>query len=165
MNTRTFDKSTRLIGATSWAAIASGVFIALALQALLLLFGFAVAVEDARIGAGYGSWAVIVQLISIAAGAALAARLSHAGDRAGGIAAGVMTWAVALVVGGALQGVTMIGRGGGSAMAWAAFIGAALGLGAAIFGGAAGATVRGRPAGTIPTTSSGPSETPSHAPA
>jgi hypothetical protein len=159
MDTSSFDEKTRLLGATSWKAIASGVFIALALQALLLLLGLAFALGDARVSGGYAAWAVFVQLLSIAVGAALAARLSHLGSRSGGIAAGIMTWAVALVLGGAVQGFMMVPRPSvGSA--WAAFFGAVFGLGAAILGGALGATVRGRPSGASPTHRD---EVPSHA--
>jgi hypothetical protein len=143
MDMTSFDEKARLLGATSWKAIAAGVFIALALQALLLLLGLAFALGDER----------------IAVGAALAARLSHLGSRSGGIAAGIMTWAVVLVVGGAVQGSMMVPRPG-AGTAWAAFFGAVFGLGAAILGGALGATVRGRPSGASPTHRD---EVPSHA--
>ena len=144
MDTRRLDESSRLVGATSWAAIASGVFIALALQTLLLLFGLALglSVGDRAVGGGFALWAVIVQLFAIAVGAALAARLSHAHYRMGGMVAGIMTWAVALALGGTLTGATF-GERFASTGAWAGFIGAILGLGAAIVGGAIGSTFGG----------------------
>ena len=153
MDTRKLEEGSRLVGATSWAAIASGVFVALALQTVLLLLGIAlgVSVGDSAIGGGYALWAVIVQLGSIAVGAALAASLSHSAHRLGGIAAGVMTWAVALVLGGMLSGVSLTMRLDGAG-AWSAFLGALLGLGAAMLGGAFGATLgrAGRPERTEP---------------
>jgi hypothetical protein len=153
MDTRRLDESSRLVGATSWAAIASGVFIALALQTLLLLFGLAVglSVGDKAVAGGYALWAVIVQLLAIAVGAALAGRLSHANHRMGGIVAGIMTWAVALALGGTLTGATL-GQRFASMGAWAGFVGALLGLGAAIVGGAVGSTLGGRGRTTTTTT-------------
>jgi hypothetical protein len=142
MDTRKLDESSRLVGATSWAAIASGVFIALALQTVLILLGlaFGLSTGDREVAGGFAFWAVLVQLFSIAVGAALAARISHGNDRMGGIAAGVMTWAVALVLGGtfAFQGLTA--ERVASTGVWAAFFGALLGLGAAIIGGMVGTT-------------------------
>jgi len=145
MNTRRLEEGSRLFSAIRWGAIASGVFVALALQTLLLLLGlaFGLSVGDEAIGGGYALWAVIVQLFCLFVGAALAAALSHAHGRSGGIAAGVMTWAVALVIGGALGGFSLTQRLDGTA-AWSAFVGALLGLVAAIAGGAFGTTLRGR---------------------
>jgi len=142
MDTRKLEEGSKLIASTSWAAIASGVFVALALQIVLLLFGLAVglSVGDKTVGGGYALWAVIVQLFAIAVGAALAARIAHAGHTSGGIVAGIMTWAVSLVLGGALQGFTMVQRFDSTGGAWAAFLGVTLGLGAAIVGGAIGAS-------------------------
>jgi hypothetical protein len=144
MVTRKLTEGSRLVGATSWAAIAFGVFTALALQHLLIMFGLALGVStgDRNVAGGFALWVVIVQLLSIALGAALAARLAHAGNRTGGVAAGVMTWAVALVLGGTLQGVSLMEIG--PTGAWAAFFAALLGLAAAIAGGAAGSSI-GRP--------------------
>jgi hypothetical protein len=148
MNTRKLEESSRLVGATSWAAIASGVFVALALQTILVLLGLAVglSVGDGMIAGGFALWAVIVQLCSIAVGAALAAATSHAGSRMGGMAAGVMTWAVAITIGGVLSatGMARIGENG----AWAAFFGALLSLGAALVGGGFGAMIGGSSRGT-----------------
>lgn len=146
MNTTALDEKTRLVDLTSWRAIAAGVFVALALQILLSLFGLGFALRDAELGGGYQAWAIIVQLLSIALGAALAARVSHPGSRWGGIVAGGMVWAVALVLGGVVPGLTILPRTPvGSA--WLAFVGALLSLGAAIGGGILGATMRGRAGG------------------
>ncbi len=152
MNTRKLEEGSRLVGATSWAAIATGVFVALALQTLLLLLGLALglSVGDGEVGGGFALWAILVQLASIAVGSALAAATTHAERRGGGIAAGIMTWAVALVLGGALSGITL-GRMLGETGAWSAFIGALLGLGAAIVGGAFGASLGGRARGSFTT--------------
>jgi hypothetical protein len=154
MNTQRLDESSRLVAATSWGAIAAGVFVALALQTALLLLGlaFGLSVGDERIGGGYALWAIIVQLASFALGAALAARIAHAGNQLGGIVAGVMTWAVAVVVNGALGGIALGAPASmrlESTSAWAAFFGIVLALGAAIFGGVMGAT-RGRTRTTAP---------------
>lgn len=144
MDTRKLEEGSRLIGATRWASIATGVFVALALQTLLLLLGLALgrSVGDEAVGGGYAVWAIVVQLCALVVGAALAAATSHASTRMGGIAAGVMTWAVALVLGGVLSGIAVV-RGVDGTGAWSAFVGALLGLGAAIVGGAFGATFGG----------------------
>jgi len=146
MNTRRLEESTRLVGATSWAAIVTGVFLALALQAVLMWFGLALAQSSGdRVPArGFEVWAVIVQLLAIAFGAAIASAISRT-DRRGGVATGIMVWAVALVLGGLVTGVAMATRFPGGA-AWSAFLGALLGLAAAIVGGWFGASFRG-PAG------------------
>lgn len=141
MDTSKLDESSRLVGGISWTAIATGTVIAVALQSVLMLFGIALvtSVGDHMPGGGYSTWIVLVQLVALAVGAALTARLSHGERRMNGVAAGVMTWAVTLVIGGAFQGFAMgaqIGRG-----TWAPFLGALLGLGAAIIGGAFGATL------------------------
>lgn len=141
MDSHKLVQASRLVGATSWAAIASGVFIALAIQILLLLLGIAIglSVGDEDVGGGFALWAIIVQLASIAVGSALAASLSHSETRMGGIAAGVMTWAVTLALGGALSGLAVVRSIEGGA--WSAFVGALLGLVVAMLGGAYGATL------------------------
>lgn len=143
MDTRRFEEAARWLGTIRWSAIATGVFIALALQTVLLLLGVALArsVGDEAIGGGFALWAVIVQLACLAVGAAIAAALSHVHDRMSGVAAGVMTWAVALVLGGVLSGFSLTQRLEGTA-AWSGFFGALLGLAAAVVGGAFGATLR-----------------------
>jgi FtsH-binding integral membrane protein len=142
MDTRRLQEGSRLIGATSWAAIAAGVFVALALHMLLMLFGLAVvqSVGDRTPGGGFAIWAIIVQLGAIAVGAALAAALTHSERRGTGIAAGVMTWAVALVLGGSLSGFALAQRFDGAGV-WSVFLGALLALGAAVLGGGFGASL------------------------
>lgn len=156
MNTRKLEETSRLVGATSWAAIASGVVVALAIQTVLVLLGLAVglSVGDGMIAGGFAVWAVLVQLCSMAVGAALAAATSHAEGRMGGIIAGVMTWAVAITIGGLLSsiGIARLGEGG----AWTAFFGAVLGLGAAILGGGFGSLIHGSSRGSYTTTDRGP---------
>lgn len=145
MNTRRLEDGARFLGSTSWAAIASGVFLALALQSLLLLLGvaFASSVGDRVPENGYSVWAVLVQLLSFAVGGAVAASLARAtsasyGDPAPrGVALGVMVWAVALVVGGALT--VLVTRGSFATNAWLTFFGALLALAAAIGGAVFGA--------------------------
>ncbi|MDB4957524.1 MAG: hypothetical protein JWO36_5093 [Myxococcales bacterium] len=144
MDTRKLEESSRLIGSVSWSAIASGTVIALALQTVLLLLGlaFATSVGDQTPGGGFGLWLVVVELLSIAVGAALTARLSPIEHRMSGVAAGVMTWALVLVLGGMFQGLTMT-RGLGGTGAWALFIGAIISLAAAIVGGMFGSRLGG----------------------
>ena len=139
MKVRRFDESTGFLGSLSWSAVATGTFIALAVQTVFLLLGLALAMSfgDRAPGGVYSAWTVIVELCAIAIGAALTARLSHAERRSSGIAAGVITWAVVLVLGSVFQGLTMTRALGGSG-AWAAFIGAVVSLAAAIAGGALG---------------------------
>jgi hypothetical protein len=141
MDTRKLDEGTRLVGGVSWSAIATGAVIAVALQTVLVLLGVAIAssVGDRAPEGGYAVWVVLVQIVALAVGAALTARLSHAERRMNGVAAGVMTWAVSLVIGGAASAFVMgaqLNRG-----AWSAFFGALIGLGAAIVGGSFGATI------------------------
>lgn len=144
MDTRKLEEGSRLVGATSWSAIASGVFVALALQTVLLLLGlaFGLSVGDRAVGGGYAMWAILVQLSSIAVGSALAAAVTHAERGKGGMVAGLMTWAVAIVIGGALSWIS-VGRMVDGTGAWSAFVGAVLGLGAAILGGVFGSTFGG----------------------
>ena len=139
MNTRSLEDGIHSVGATRWSAIATGVFLALALQTILLLFGAAVSssVGDGVPEGGYAFWALLVQLVSIGTGAAIAAALSHASLRREGIGAGVVVWAVALVFGG-LVTVFVLSRGSSETNAWLAFFGALLSLTAAIVGGAFG---------------------------
>jgi hypothetical protein len=69
----------------------------------------------------------------------LAARIARAARPLARARAGLLTRAVAVVVGGAFSGLAITQRID-STSAWAAFFGVALGLGAAIAGGALGAT-------------------------
>ena len=140
MNTRKLEEGSELVDSLSWSAIASGTIVALALQTVLSLLGlgFATSFGDHQPGGVFDLWIVIVELFAIAVGAALTARLSHAERRMNGVAAGLMTWAVVIVLGTVFQGLTMMRAIGGSG-AWAAFFGAVLSLVAAALGGSFGA--------------------------
>ncbi len=142
MDTKRLEQSSRLLDSISWSAVASGTVIALALQTLLLMLGYAIAtsVGDHAPGAGFGVWMVIVELCAIAVGAALTARLSHVYQKTYGMAAGIMTWALAIVLGAVFQGLTLT-RAFGGPSPWAPFFGAAISLAAAIIGGAFGSRI------------------------
>jgi hypothetical protein len=135
------EESTRLVGTTSWGAIIAGVVLALAIQVLLLLLGLALAlsVGDRAIAGGYALWSVLVEMFALAVGSALAAHVAHPGRELGGIVAGVLTWATVLVLGGVLGRFALVPATTGTT-AWAGFVGALLGLVAAIFGGVVGST-------------------------
>jgi hypothetical protein len=139
MNLDKLDETTHFVDSVRWSAIATGTIIALALQTMLLLLGlaFATSVGDHIPGGGFDVWLVIVELCAIGLGAALTARLSHAERRMQGVTAGIMTWAVVLVLGTVFQGLTMTRALGGDGV-WAAFIGALVSLAAAMVGGALG---------------------------
>jgi hypothetical protein len=166
MNTNKIEESSRMLAATSWSAIATGVFVALALQVLLLMLGlaFGVSVGDRRIDTGFAWWSFLVTIVSLVVGGAVTARLSRTYSTLGGMVAGAMTWAVAIVVGGMfgnIVGETLATRVSTSGV-WAAFLGILLGLAAAMLGGVLGATrgLGSRPSGTdLPVT---PIETPAH---
>ncbi len=153
MNIHRLDESSRLAAATSWGAIAAGVFLALAIQTVLLLLGVALGLSfgDRTVGSGFAWWAFLVELFSLGIGALVAARVSDAGSQLAGMIAGTMTWAVVVAIGRALGGFALAGAGLrlGASGAWAAFFGVLLGLGAALIGGAIGSrhgTLVGRPA-------------------
>lgn len=148
MKTRRLEEGTRLFGSISWGPIITGVFLALALQTLLMLFGLAIvqSTGDNVPGNGFAVWVVIVQLAAIAFGAAVASSLSR-GDRRAGIAAGIMVWAVGLVLSGFVTGLALGAPLAGSG-AWSAFFGALLGLAAAIIGGMFGSRI-GRARGSL----------------
>ena len=134
MDTHKLEDGSRLLGTVRWGAIATGAFVAVALQTVLMLFGFAIATStgDHSTGTGYALWALLSQVCALAVGSALAASVGHAETRGAGMAAGAMTWAVALVLGSIVTGFGHLNE----AAAWTAFFGAVLGLGAAMLGGA-----------------------------
>ncbi|MCW5809159.1 MAG: hypothetical protein KIT31_42790 [Deltaproteobacteria bacterium] len=142
-NVDRIERASQALQRMRWPAIALGVFLTLALQSVLLRFGFAIAVHDGRVGAGYGLWSLLVVLASLVVGAAITANLSHARDRWHGIAAGVVTWAVALVVGAVSHGAVLGREVTTQSLAWTGFFSALLGLGAAVFGGLVGARTYG----------------------
>lgn len=164
MNTRTLEQSSKLVAATSWGAILSGVFVALALQTLLLLFGLAISgsVGNHVPEGGFSTWAVIVSIGAFLVGGALAGSVARADNRASGIAAGILMWAVALVAGNFLSGFLGVARSAtgtyNTEWAWAPFLAALLALGASIIGGMIGASLRGTrsPRLETPSTMGGP---------
>jgi hypothetical protein len=137
------DENARPFEFLKWSAIATGAVIALAVQTVLVAFGLGIAtsVGDHVPGGGFVVWVVLVELVALAIGAALTARLSHAESRRAGVAAGIMTWAVVLLVGGFVMKVAM-SAGFAALGAWAFFFGDVFSLGAAIAGGIYGSTLR-----------------------
>ena len=133
-----------MLEGANWGAVATGVFIGLAIQTVLLLSGMAVvrSVGDRLPGTGYQVWAVVSVLLGVAIGAALAASLSHIARRASGAAVGVLTWSITLVLGAVVSGIAIAPRIDGAG-AWAPLFGAVLGLAAAMFGGGFAATLHG----------------------
>jgi hypothetical protein len=146
MHSPTLDQSSRLVSSTSWASIARGVFVTLAIQTVLLLFGLAMAnsVGDRTPEGLYSVWVVLVFLVSFAIGGVIAAVGPRAEGRAGGFAAGFMVWAVAIVVGNVVSNF-LVGdfRGRELSPLWTPLIASLLALGAALVGGALGAGLRG----------------------
>lgn len=130
----------------NWGAIAAGVVIALATQILLLWLGnaFAVSIGDKKPGGLFAVWVVLVQLGSLFLGAAFAGYLSRSMSNVAGAAVGAFTWALALVLGGTLASEPLAGwrPAGAAAAAWTTFIGALVGLVAAMAGGAFGSQRR-----------------------
>ncbi len=147
MNAYSLSRSSRLVSATSWGAIARGVFVALAIQTVLLLFGLAIAgtVGDRVAETGYAFWMVIVYLVSFGIGGAVAAA-SSAEDKASAVAAGFMTWAVALVVSTAIGTLLATPQRAETSPLWTSLIAAILALVAAVIGGLIGASARSRTA-------------------
>jgi hypothetical protein len=128
----------------------TGAVVALALQTVLLVLGLAVATSfgDHQPGGGFSLWAIIVELVAVGFGAMVSARLAHADDRQRGIAAGLMLWAVMIVIGSWFQGLTLA-RGFTGGAAWTLFIAAILSLAAAVYGGLLGAGFHGSPRDTV----------------
>jgi len=90
----------------SWRAIFAGIFVALAVEVLLTLLGFAVglsAFEPTRgvlkgIGLGLGLWLILTAIASVFAGAYFGARVAGDPWRGDGVAHGVMVWAGFLLI-------------------------------------------------------------------
>jgi hypothetical protein len=85
----------------SWRAIFAGVLVALAVELLLTLLGFAVGLtafrptgEIARsVGLGIGLWLIITAIASVFAGAYFGSRVAGDPWKGDGVAHGVMVWA------------------------------------------------------------------------
>jgi hypothetical protein len=84
----------------SWGAVVAGAVVAVVLHLLLVLLGMAVglAVVDAdnagAVGTGAAIWWAICSLVSLFAGAWVAARLSGVPDRMDGMLQGLVVWSV-----------------------------------------------------------------------
>ncbi|HWP35813.1 MAG TPA: hypothetical protein VNM66_09465 [Thermodesulfobacteriota bacterium] len=90
-----------------WGAVVAGLFIAIAAQVVLSLFGLAVGltavdprqgVPGAEFGVGAGVWAVVSLLLSLFLGAWVAGRLSGTRRAGDGALGGVLVWALSLLV-------------------------------------------------------------------
>ncbi|MBI4508382.1 MAG: hypothetical protein HY698_02020 [Deltaproteobacteria bacterium] len=141
MNRQSTELLSSLGRSLSWPGIAAGVFLALALDALLLLLGAALALStgDEELGTGFAIWMVISQVVSFTVGGVVAGYLSGATRNVDGALVGILTWAVALVLTRAFLAEGTLGfRGPGSA-AWAAFFGALLSVVVTMIGGIWGA--------------------------
>lgn len=90
----------------SWRAIFAGIAVALAVEVLLTLLGFAIglsALEPTRgalkgIGIGLGLWLILTAIASVFAGAYFGARVAGDPWRGDGVAHGVMVWAGFLLI-------------------------------------------------------------------
>jgi hypothetical protein len=144
MRTSTKNNVRAAVSDWDWSAIAAGVVVALAAQILLLWLGAAVvlSVGDKRPAGGFAVWVVLVQLGSLFLGAGFAAFVAKVLTRASGAAIGAFTWALALVLGTSLASRPLESwrPDDAGAAAWTTFVGALLGLGAAMLGGAFGST-------------------------
>jgi len=100
----------------SWRAILAGIFVALAVDVLLSLLGFAVGLTAFEptagvakgVGAGIGIWLIITAIASVFAGAYFGARVAGDPWRGDGVAHGVMVWA-----GFTLISLWLVGSGAG----------------------------------------------------
>jgi hypothetical protein len=144
MRTSTKNNVRAALSDWDWSAIAAGVVIALAAQVLLLWLGDAIvlSVGDRRPAGGFAVWVVLVQLGSLFLGAGFAAFVAKTMTRASGAAIGAFTWALALVLGTSLASRPLESwrPEDAAAAAWTTFLGALLGLGAAMVGGVVGST-------------------------
>jgi hypothetical protein len=140
MRPRLDERLPAFASAWNWSAILAGVFVSLALYLVLGLFGAAVAAStgDHILEGGFALWSLLARLAALFIGAAFAAYLSRTSSVTQGIAAGLFTWAVALVAWNALLGDAFGPQAVGSAL-WSAFFAALLGLAVAGFGGLVGA--------------------------
>jgi hypothetical protein len=129
----------------SWSAIFAGVFVGLAIETLLLLLGAAIgtSVGDRVLGGAFGIWAVIVTMLGLAIGGAVAAYAAKLTRPREGAIIGFLVWSVVVVLSSTLWssfGPQMLG----TAM-WARFFGALVGLACALGGGVLGTRLEERP--------------------
>lgn len=107
----------------SWRAIFAGIAVALAVEVLLTLLGFAVgltAFEPTRgalrgISWGLGLWLILTAIASVFAGAYFGARIAGDPWRGDGVAHGLMVWAGFLLI-----SLWLVGAGAGKWMSGAA---------------------------------------------
>jgi hypothetical protein len=100
----------------SWRAILAGIVVALAVDVLLSLLGFAVGLTAFEptagaakgVGTGIGIWLIITAIASVFAGAYFGARVAGDPWRGDGVAHGLMVWA-----GFVLLSVWLVGSGAG----------------------------------------------------
>jgi hypothetical protein len=104
----------------SWGAIASGAIIALAIGLMLNTLGVAVGAtavdavgrdtpSASTLGIGAGIWLVVSNLIGLAAGGYVAARLSGTADDTDAVLHGLGAWAVTFLVSAVLLGNVVSG--------------------------------------------------------
>jgi hypothetical protein len=123
----------------SWSAIFAGVFVGLAVETLLLLFGAAIgtSVGDKVLGGGFGVWTVIVTMLGLALGGAVAAFVGGINRAREGAITGFLVWSVIIVLSSTL--FSSFGPQSLGTAFWARFFGALVGLACALVGGIAGA--------------------------
>ncbi|MCC6557438.1 MAG: hypothetical protein IT372_31190 [Polyangiaceae bacterium] len=127
--------------AWNWSAVLKGSFLALALYVLLRFFGAALGVSTGNrvLETGFAVWSVIVQLVAIGSGAALAGYLISPSRAVDGVLTGVFTWVVSIVLMATLFGVA--GPQTARSALWGAFLGALLSVGAGAIGGLLGVQI------------------------
>jgi hypothetical protein len=111
----------------SWGAVIAGGLVAVAVGAMLNVLGVAVGAstidpadpsgtpDPSTIGVAGGIWLLVSNLIGLAAGGYVAARLSGTSDGTDGMLHGLSVWAVAFLVSAVLLGSVVAGtaRSGG----------------------------------------------------
>jgi hypothetical protein len=117
----------------SWRAILAGIVVALAVDVLLSLLGFAVGLTAFEptagaakgVGTGIGIWLIITAIASVFAGAYFGARVAGDPWRGDGVAHGLMVWA-----GFVLLSLWLVGSGAGKILNTASGLaGGATGMG------------------------------------
>jgi hypothetical protein len=116
----------------SWRAILAGIIVALAVDVLLTLLGFAVGLTAFEptpgatkgIGLGLGIWLILTSIASVFAGAYFGARVAGDPWKGDGVAHGVMVWA-----GFTILSLWLVGSGIGKIVSGAANVaGSAIGM-------------------------------------
>jgi len=107
----------------SWRAILAGIVVALAVDVLLTLLGFAVGLTAFEpragvlkgVGMGLGIWLILTAIASVFAGAYFGSRVAGDPWKGDGVAHGVMVWAGFLIL-----SVVLVGSGAGKVLSSAA---------------------------------------------